>query len=115
MSQHITSGVSVAPMVQQLLPLSVPAYDGIVTNQYQFEPGVTELLDTVLPGLIESILLQKILEARAAEHTARMVAMKNASDNASQYYRTLNLNYNRVRQAGITQEIAEIVGGASAI
>ncbi len=116
-SQKILQGITFSPGVKAFLPIT--SYSGkqagVETDTYLFEPNPTEILDIVLPEILQAILLQRIQEARAAEHTARMVAMKNATDNATNYYDALSLSYNRARQAGITQEIAEIVGGASAL
>ncbi len=116
LSQKLASSTSSQPQATQILPISVHHTPNMETQtEYRIEPEPSVLLDTLLPGYIESELLQIIIEARAAEHTTRMIAMKNASDNANEFYKELNISYNRVRQAGITQEIAEIVGGASAL
>lgn len=114
-SQKLISGITLSSDTTQLLPLPYKKHehDDPVDMNFIIEPSPQVLLDTVLPGLVESFLIQKVLEARAAEHTARMVAMKNATDNATSYYDQLKLTFNRVRQAAITQEIAEIVGGSS--
>lgn len=82
---------------------------------YNFEPSETQILDKVIPDLINSLLFQIMIEAQASEHSSRMVAMKNATDNAGALLEELNLTYNRARQAGITQEVAEIIGGAEAL
>ena len=73
------------------------------------------MLDHVLTRYIESLVYQAVLENVASEHAARMVAMKAASDNATKLIGTLQLVYNKARQAAITQEISEIVGGAAAV
>lgn len=80
-----------------------------------FEPGKEEVLQTILPRLVETQLYQASLESAASEHSARMMAMRTASDAASDMITELKLTYNKARQAGITQEIAEIVGGAAAL
>ena len=80
-----------------------------------FEPGEDMVLNLVLPRLTEVRIYQALLEANASEHSARMMAMKNATDNAKVMIEELTLYYNQVRQAGITQEIAEISSGAEAI
>jgi len=82
---------------------------------YIYEPEARELLDEVLTRYVESLVYQAVLENLASEHAARMVAMKSASDNASDLIDDLNLAYNKARQAAITQEISEIVGGAAAV
>ena len=104
------------PVTEQLLPL--PASDAPIAKHdwdYIYEPSAPEVLDHVLTRYIESLVYQAVLENVASEHAARMVAMKAASDNATKLIDTLNLVYNKARQAAITQEISEIVGGASAV
>ena len=100
----------------QLLPL--PESDALGAKHdwdYIYEPNAEEVLDHVLTRYIESLVYQAVLENVASEHAARMVAMKAASDNASKLIDELNLVYNKARQAAITQEISEIVSGASAV
>ena len=100
----------------QLLPL--PASEQQVARHdwdYLYEPEAETVLDHVLTRYIESLVYQAVLENVASEHAARMVAMKAASDNATKLIDTLNLVYNKARQAAITQEISEIVGGAAAV
>jgi len=82
---------------------------------YLFEPSEEEVLDQILPSLISSALFQIILEASASEHSSRMIAMQSASDNAEELEKDLTLTFNRARQAGITQEISEIISGANAL
>lgn len=84
-------------------------------NDYLFEPNRTEVLKIILPRLVETQIYQSMLESAASEHSARMLAMRNASDAATDMIDELNLNYNKARQAAITQEISEIVGGAAAL
>ncbi len=100
----------------QLLPL--PPSNGNVAHHdwdYIYEPDAQTVLDHVITRYIESLVYQAVLENIASEHAARMVAMKAASDNASKLIGTLQLVYNKARQAAITQEISEIVGGAAAV
>jgi F-type H+-transporting ATPase subunit gamma len=100
----------------QLLPL--PAAETQVAHHdwdYIYEPDAATVLDHVITRYIESLVYQSVLENIASEHAARMVAMKAASDNATKLIGTLNLVYNKARQAAITQEISEIVGGAAAV
>ena len=104
------------PRQDQLLPL--PPSDDIETKHdwdYIYEPDAPTVLDKVLTRYVESLVYQSVLENQASEHAARMVAMKAASDNATKLIGTLNLVYNKARQAAITQEISEIVGGAAAV
>ncbi len=82
---------------------------------YLFEPSKSEVLKTILPRLVETQIYQAVLESSASEHSARMMAMRNASDAAEDMIKELNLTFNKARQAAITQEIAEIAGGAAAL
>lgn len=100
----------------QLLPL--PASETAVAHHdwdYIYEPDAQTVLEHVLTRYIESLVYQAVMENVASEHAARMVAMKAASDNATKMIDSLNLIYNKARQAAITQEISEIVGGAAAV
>jgi F-type H+-transporting ATPase subunit gamma len=104
------------PSIDALLPL--PPSESLTTAHdwdYLYEPGPEAVLDHVLTRYIESLVYQATLENLASEHAARMVAMKSASDNATKAIETLSLIYNKARQAAITQEISEIVGGAAAV
>ncbi len=83
--------------------------------EFLFEPSPTEVLNAILPQLTEIQIFQAILEACASEHSARMVAMRNASDSASDILDDLTLTYNQTRQAGITAELAELSAGAAAL
>ncbi len=94
---------------------SGPVTGGVELNEYLFEPDKTEVLRIILPRLVETQIYQATLESSASEHSARMMAMRNASDAAEDMIKELNLNFNKARQAGITQEIAEIAGGAAAL
>lgn len=107
------------PSVQQLLPA-----DTSLTNEeqtashrwdYIYEPSASELLDGILKRYVESQVYQAVVENVACEMSARMIAMKSATDNAGDLIRQLNLDYNKARQAAITQELSEIVGGAAAV
>jgi F-type H+-transporting ATPase subunit gamma len=101
---------------QQLLP--VEAIDGDVLPQnwdYLYEPGPNELLDDILTRYVESQVYRGVVENVACEMAAKMVAMKAATDNAGKLIEKLQLEYNKARQAAITREISEIVGGAAAI
>jgi F-type H+-transporting ATPase subunit gamma len=82
---------------------------------YTFEPNEQEVLNAIVPSVLMTVIYQLLLESLASEHSARVMAMRNASDNAGEMLEDLRLNYNRARQAAITQEIAEIVGGSSAM
>lgn len=104
------------PTLDQLLPL--PPSDSLATAHdwdYLYEPDAESVLEHVLTRYIESLVYQATLENLASEHATRMVAMKSAGDNAKKAIDSLTLVYNKVRQAAITQEISEIVGGAAAV
>jgi F-type H+-transporting ATPase subunit gamma len=109
------------PQLRQLLP--VPAKElasdapGKLTKHwdYIYEPSAEELLDVVLQRYVESQVYQAVVESAASEQSARMVAMKSATDNANKIIGGLQLAYNKARQASITKELAEIVGGAAAV
>jgi F-type H+-transporting ATPase subunit gamma len=104
------------PTVEQLLPL--PAEDDKQLKHhwdYLYEPDAQELLEGLLTRYIESQVYQAVVENGACEQAARMLAMKNATDNAGDLIDNLQLVYNKARQAAITQELSEIVGGAAAI
>src|SRR3989338_694253 len=83
--------------------------------EYQFEPSAQNVLDRILPRLIETMIYQAVLESAASEHSARMMAMRSATDAAKDMLGDLTFTYNQARQAGITQEIAEISSGAAAL
>ena len=102
--------------IDALLPLP-PSNELVATHawDYLYEPDAESVLDHVLTRYVESLVYQATLENLASEHAARMVAMKSASDNATKAIGTLTLIYNKARQAAITQEISEIVGGAAAV
>ncbi len=104
------------PVLEQLLPLSGERLGAPETVwDYIYEPEAKAVLDQVMTRYIEAIILQSVAENMASEQSARMVAMKAASDNAANLIDELTLIYNKNRQAGITKELSEIVGGAAAV
>ncbi|HEX6592246.1 MAG TPA: F0F1 ATP synthase subunit gamma [Moraxellaceae bacterium] len=107
------------PNVQQLLPLAPDEKQALQKREhnwdYLYEPDAKALLDALFVRFIESQVYQGVVENIACEQAARMVAMKSATDNAGDLIRSLQLVYNKLRQAAITQEISEIVGGAAAV
>lgn len=118
-SNGFVNAMTQKPKVEQLVPLA-PAEEGDDLNRtygwdYIYEPEAEELLNGLLVRYIESMVYQGVIENVACEQSARMVAMKAATDNAGQLIKDLQLIYNKLRQAAITQEISEIVGGAAAV
>ncbi len=105
------------PVIEQLLPLLPDEEESLKKNHwdYLYEPDAKAALDILLTRYIESLIYQGVVENIACEQSARMVAMKSASDNAGDLIDELQLIYNKARQAAITQEISEIVGGAAAV
>ncbi len=114
--------------VRPLLPLAMGAADNVSHNAvgtmdtshqarfaYIYEPGITAILDTLVPRFTELQVYQAILESLASEHSARMVAMRNATDNAKALVDTLTLIRNKARQTAITSELLDIAGGAEAL
>jgi F-type H+-transporting ATPase subunit gamma len=101
------------PEVRQILPIAKPEETGAYTD-YIFEPSPTAVLQSLLPRYVEIQVYQALLESIASEHSARMVAMRNASQNAKDLVADLTLSYNKARQAQITREVSEIAAGANA-
>ncbi|MES0873145.1 F0F1 ATP synthase subunit gamma [Sinimarinibacterium thermocellulolyticum] len=115
-SNQFINTMTQKPTVLQLLPIEPVSDEGMLEHwDYLYEPSSTELLDVVLTRYIESQVYQAVIENMACEQSARMVAMKAASDNAGKIINQLQLAYNKARQANITKELAEIVGGAAAV
>jgi F-type H+-transporting ATPase subunit gamma len=122
---HFDSAISQTVVVQDLLPLTDELLQSAVRGEHEaslgvdpdweFEPSEDALLDRLLPTYVEQTCYRALLESTASEHGARMTAMRNATDNAGDILDALTLQRNRVRQAAITQEILEIVGGADAL
>jgi F-type H+-transporting ATPase subunit gamma len=103
--------------MEQLLPLSSESLEPAngTTWDYIYEPDAKVVVDELLVRYIESLVYNAVTENQASEQSARMVAMKAASDNAKEVIGELKLIYNKARQAAITKEISEIVGGAAAV
>ncbi|MGX0147056.1 ATP synthase F1 subunit gamma [Staphylococcus hominis] len=114
---HYVSVLENKPSVKQVLPLSQEdsSQGQGQMSSYEFEPDKDSILRVILPQYVESLIYGTILDAKASEHAARMTAMKKASDNATELIDDLSLQYNRARQAEITQQITEIVGGSAAL
>ncbi len=108
------------PQTLTILPIQPPqaeagARDGGPTADYIFEPDPEQILGSLLPRYVDTQVYQAIVESVASEHGARMTSMSSATDNAGKMISSLTLSLNRARQATITKEIAEIVGGAEAL
>lgn len=124
---ELKSAASYKPYLMQLIPVVPELYKNLLLEDeasefyegnfggYTFEPNKTEILNQIIPQIIAAATYHSFVESVASEHSARMFAMKNAGDNAGTLLDDLTLYYNQARQAGITQEISEIVGGASAV
>ncbi|MBX6753162.1 F0F1 ATP synthase subunit gamma [Thermorudis peleae] len=111
---HFINTLRQEPRVMQLLPIEPPAEAHEITD-YIFEPNPQAVLEALLPRFIEVQLYRALLEAVASEHSARMVAMRNATENALELVQELTLTYNKARQAQITREVTEIAAGANAL
>jgi F-type H+-transporting ATPase subunit gamma len=121
---HFVNTINQKPTTQTVFPISdfdVMGAEGQPTaadsandpmSEYTFEPNAEAVLDVILPYYVQYEVFQMILDARASEHSARMVAMKNATDNAKQLIKDLTLEYNKMRQASITTELLEILDRA---
>jgi F-type H+-transporting ATPase subunit gamma len=124
---HFVNTIDQKPVAQTLLPIDRFAFgplshgdapDGSAVDpmlEYIFEPSPQAVLDFMLPYYVQYQVFQMILDARASEHSARMVAMKNATDNANQFIKDLTLEYNKMRQASITTELLEIATAQMAV
>jgi F-type H+-transporting ATPase subunit gamma len=123
---NFISTLNQKPAVRQLLPIvelkplsadlkveSTESHPAV--SEYQFEPTASDVLGNLLPKYVSYQVYQVLLEAKASEHSARMVAMKNATDNAKQLIKDLTLEYNKIRQANITKELLEITSAAMAM
>jgi F-type H+-transporting ATPase subunit gamma len=111
------SALSTPPTTLQILPVQTPAGGerGAGDADYILEPSADEIVGRILPLYVRNSVYRALVDTSAAEQGARRTAMKNATDNAGDILESLTRTYNRVRQAAITQEIAEIVGGAAAL
>jgi len=116
-SNEFVNTMTQKPQIEQLLPIHVEAPEVELKHHwdYMYEPEAKDVLDRLMARYIESLVYQSVVENIACEQAARMVAMKSASDNAGDLISDLQLVYNKARQAAITQEISEIVGGAAAV
>ena len=115
---HFISTIKQQPVIKQILPLKqdgaaehLPDHLKNFSYEYLFEPDPNAVLDYLLPRIIDAQIYQAVLENDAAEHSARMVMMKNATDAATELIQDLTLTFNQLRQANITKELAEIIAG----
>ncbi|HEY9576489.1 MAG TPA: ATP synthase F1 subunit gamma [Pseudobacillus sp.] len=112
---HFVSAIQQDVTEKKVLPLTEIVASSKKLTAYEFEPAAEEIMEVLLPQYAESLIYGALLDGKASEHAARMSAMKTATDNAKELIDTLTLQYNRARQAAITQEITEIVGGVAAL
>jgi F-type H+-transporting ATPase subunit gamma len=112
---HFRSAISTPPTTEKILPVTPPGEDRGKQQDYLLFPSAEEILSSLLPSYVRNMVYRALVENTAAFYSAQRTAMKNATDNATDMLNILRRTYNRARQANITQEIAEIVGGASAL
>lgn len=112
---EFVSSLSQIPRITKLLPVKKQEEEVKKSGEIEYEPSVGFVINRLIPRYLEGILYSTIVDAYAAEQGARRTAMESATDNATEMIEELNLKYNRARQAAITQEISEIVGGADAL
>lgn len=113
--QEFVTTVQQRPIVKQFLPLVYEKDETALEEEYIYEPSPQAVLSILLPRYINNLAFHLLTETKASEHGARMTAMTSATDNAEEMLEELRLSYNRSRQANITREISEIVGGADAL
>ena len=111
---HYINVISNEVTEKKVLPLTDIAPE-MQRSSYEFEPSGEAILEVLLPQYAESLIFGALLDSKASEHASRMTAMKSATDNAGDLIDSLTLQFNRARQAAITQEITEIVGGVAAL
>ncbi len=109
------SALSTPPTVARVLPVEAPAAQAARISNYLFSPSAEAILTFVLPLYVRNAMYRALVEGAAAEQGARRTAMKNATDNADELVKTLTRDYNKARQAQITQELTEITGGSEAL
>jgi len=112
---HFHSALRYEIKVERFLPVAAPALKAAAEADYIYEPHPRRLLEAILPRYCEIKIYQALLEAKASEHSARMVAMESATTNAGEVMEQLTLSFNKARQAAITKEIVEITAGAEAL
>ncbi|HEX6593646.1 MAG TPA: ATP synthase F1 subunit gamma [Bacillota bacterium] len=110
---HYISAINHEVTTTKLLPISIEETG--TSSQYEYEPDEAQILEVLLPQYAESLIFGALLNGKASEHASRMTAMRSATDNAEEMIDDLTLLFNRARQAAITQEITEIIGGVAAL
>ncbi|MEC8713478.1 MAG: FoF1 ATP synthase subunit gamma, partial [Chloroflexota bacterium] len=104
------------PMIKQLLPVEIDFNENEkVNNEFLYEPSLDKVSEALIPRYVETSIFNSILDSVASEHSARLVAMQNATDNANELKQDLTLDLNKARQQQVTSEILDIVGGALAL
>jgi F-type H+-transporting ATPase subunit gamma len=121
---HMYSTIKLLPVQRQLLPLDADKMQDDLSKaegkaraelQFEFLPSVETVFNALVPLYLKGIIYGSLVEAYVSEQSARMAAMDEASKSAEEMLAALQINYNRVRQAGITQEVSEIIGGSAAL
>ncbi|SHG92961.1 ATP synthase F1 subcomplex gamma subunit [Thermosyntropha lipolytica DSM 11003] len=115
---HFVNALRQVPTVEKILPIEPPAAEGETEEafvDYIYEPDAVSIIYNILPRYVGTQIYHAMLESKASEHGARMTAMSNATDNAAEIIENLTLEMNKARQAAITKEILDIVGGAEAL
>lgn len=112
---HYISAISQEVTRNTILPITNLTEQETTSSEYEYEPNQEQILNVLLPQYAESLIFGALLDGKASEHAARMTAMRSATDNADELIDDLTLSYNRARQAAITQEITEIIGGVAAL
>lgn len=112
---HFVNTLKIEPSLKTILPIKKDFEENKINVNYEYDESVESILDTILPLYLENLVYGIILDSKASEHASRMTAMSNATDNAEEVISKLELAYNRARQAAITLELTDIIGGSNAI
>ncbi len=112
---HFVNTLKIEPSLKTILPIKKDFEENKINVNYEYDESVESILDTILPLYLENLVYGIILDSKASEHASRMTAMSNATDNAEEVISKLELVYNRARQAAITLELTDIIGGSNAI
>lgn len=112
---HFVNTLKIEPSLKTILPIKKDFEENKINVNYEYDESIESILDTILPLYLENLVYGIILDSKASEHASRMTAMSNATDNAEEVISKLELAYNRARQAAITLELTDIIGGSNAI